>query len=344
MRASFFLGLLILLLSACQETQTPAVYLSGETMGTTYHITLIPDNPAFVESVLAADIDEALDRVNQLASTYRSDSDLSLFNQSPLGEWCAVPKPLLHMLQVGFDLNKLSAGAYDITVGPLVDYWGFGAGKEADVRHLPVDVLKQNIEAIKANVGMQYLEVDIANAKARRLRDIEVDLSSIAKGYGVDVVAELLELNGVNRYLVEIGGEVRVKGSNPSNQAWRIGIEMPALGHEGVTQAIALSDEAVATSGDYRNYYEVDGQRISHMIDPRTGYPVQHTLASVTVIDSTTERADGLATMFSVMGFEKALKLANDEGIAVYFIVREANGFASYHSDTFSPYLERLAK
>ncbi len=338
-----FLGSVCVLVavSGCSEPALSSLKLAGQTMGTTYHVTIVGPSEAYDRQGLQKSIDIELQQVNALASTYIEDSELNKLNRAPLGTWSSVPTGLFSMLETSVYLNRISDGAYDITVGPLVDYWGFGAGNSGKWREETSEAVKSEVELIKQKVGMAYLVLDSAAKKAKRVKPISLDLSSIAKGYGVDKIANLLEAKGIQNYLVEIGGEVKVSGINATSKAWKIGIEAPALGHEGVVQAIPLHNQAVATSGDYRNYYEEDGRRLSHTIDPRTGFPIAHNLASVTVIAENTALADGLATMFNVMGYEKSIQLADAEGIPVYFLVREADSFIAYHSKAFAPFLQK---
>lgn len=308
--------------------------IRGETMGTTYQVTVLgePEDKA----VLAQEIDQLLLILNDIASTYIEDSELNEFNRAPIGEWITVSPALYSMFEMAMEVAWLSNGAFDITVAPLVNAWGFG----------PMGRVEQRPNAIAqrellARVSYQHLELDLSRQQVRKKADIEVDLSAIAKGYAVDELAAWIDRRGYSDYLVEIGGEIKVAGESPRGDPWRVAVESPDA-REGVRTAIAIRDIAVATSGDYRNYYEEDGMRFSHTIDPRSGEPVQHSLASVTVLADTAAYADALATAFSVMGPEKTLKLAEQEGIAVYLIHKQGDGFVSKASSAFKPYEESL--
>ena len=200
-------------------------------------------------------------------------------------------------------LGELSDGVLDVTVGPLVNLWGFGPTMRPE--SIPS---QQDVDAVRAYTGLDKLTV-VKDGLVKAHPQLYVDLSTIAKGYGVDVVAELLEEQGVESYLVEIGGEMRVKGDKGNGSEWLIAIEKPVSDARAVQKIISIGDNAIATSGDYRNYYEQDGVRYSHLIDPRTGKPIQHNTVSVTVIHPSSMTADGMATAFNVMGWESAIAL-----------------------------------
>ncbi|HEY7885408.1 MAG TPA: FAD:protein FMN transferase [Cellvibrionaceae bacterium] len=323
-----------LLISACSshEETLPSHKISGQTMGTVYHVTVVAnkDEPFEVDvTALQQAIDAELVKINQMMSTYIADSELMQFNRGEVGEWQALSQPLLEVFAISREVSEKSDGAFDITVAPLVNLWGFGP--EMQPQRVPSEV--QLLQAQKL-VGYGYLDVDAQNA--RRMRNIQVDLSAVAKGYGADWVAAFLYDRGFSNYMVEIGGDARVNGVSSRGDAWRIAIERPSLLQEGVFMTVALNDQAVATSGDYRNYFEVDGIRFSHTIDPATGRPIKHNLVSVTVITDTAAKADAWATALNVLGPERGMSVANDEGLAVYMIVKTDDGFKSLQSNTFA--------
>ncbi len=323
--------LLFLFLSACSPAPEEIIQFSGKTMGTTYHITL--RNPGNLESaVLKQQLDYQLAHFNRIASTYIDDSELNLLNRAPLGEWQALSEPLYNILSLAMEVSWLTAGAFDITVAPLVDLWGFGPHKREG---------KPSAEELRgalARVGYTRLQLDMLEPKLLKTAALRMDLSAIAKGYAVDAAAIWLSSLGVQDYLVEIGGEMRVAGLSPRGDAWRIGVESPIGGQAQL--AIELGDIAVATSGDYRNYFEEGGVRYSHTIDPRTGQPVRHTLVSVTVLDASCAFADAMATAFSVMGAERTLALAEAQDLPVYLIESTDQGFVSRYSSAFAPYIQ----
>src|SRR5690606_30453475 len=227
--------------------------------------------------------------------------------------------------EVGEETN----GLLDVTVGPLVNLWGFGPlGRPEQVPSA------QQLQDVRDQIGYQYLTVE-NHQLTKAIPDLYVDLSTIAKGYGVDRVAILLEQMEIKNYLVEIGGEMRMRGTKPGEQPWRIAVEQPVSLDRAVQRIIEPGNNAVATSGDYRNYFEEDGTRYSHIIDPRTGYPIQHNLVSVTVITETCMDADAYATALTVMGAEGALEFANQKGLAVLLVTRENDQFKEYTSTAF---------
>ncbi|SDK22415.1 thiamine biosynthesis lipoprotein [Microbulbifer yueqingensis] len=309
--------------------------LSGPTMGTRYHITVVAPPAEVAKESLQELIEQELEAVNREMSTYIPDSELMRFNAGPIGEPVAISEPLADVVGLSIDINERSGGAFDITVGPLVNLWGFGPTPEPE--KVPG---QEEIDRLLGLVGSDALELERNPPRLTRTRDVQLDLSAIAKGHGVDRVAQLLEEQGIENYLVEIGGELRTLGHNPGGDEWRIGIESPTRAGQVVHKPVRVSGRAVATSGDYRNYYERDGVRYSHSIDPRTGRPLQHRLASVTVIADICAEADGLATALNVMGADAGLKLAEREGLAVFMLVKTDNGFEERFSSAFTPYLE----
>jgi thiamine biosynthesis lipoprotein len=279
-------------------------------------------------------IQARLDEINASMSTYRDDSEISRLNASPLEEWFPVSTDFLLVLQVALQVGSLSDGAYDVTVGPLVNIWGFGPGK---LTFEPPD--DATIRAAQEKIGQQYLSIDNDASAVKKTREVTLDFSSLAKGFAVDEVASLLKEQGIQSYLIEIGGEMKLAGLSARGDKWRVGIERPSSVARDAVVAISLTDAAVATSGDYRNYFDHDGQRYSHSIDPRTGYPVAHDLVSVTVVNNSAMLADAWATALIVLGFEAASERAQRQDLAVYFIRRSGDNYIHSHTDAFSGYL-----
>jgi len=306
--------------------------MQGKTMGTTYNIKVVGENIDTVK--LQQGIDEKLKQLNQEMSTYINDSELSTFNQSTSLESRSVSPGLARVLKEAIRLGKLSEGALDVTVGPLVNLWGFGPEYRPET--VPSDEL---LAQTKARIGLDKLVFE-QGMLSKSIPDLYIDLSTIAKGYGVDLVAEFVEVNGINNYLVEIGGEMRIKGFKHTGELWHVAIEKPLGNERAVHQIIVPKDNAVATSGDYRIYFEVDGQRFSHIIDPKTGKPINHKLVSVTVIHPSSMTADGLSTAMMVMGEEKALAFAEANGLAVYIIAKTEHGFVEQSTVKFMQYLK----
>ena len=260
----------------------------------------------------------ALDAVNERMSTYIKNSELSQINQNSSPDNIEISKPLRTVLEAAKNVTRDSQGAFDITVGPLVNAWGFGPDKK---RKSPSPEL---IADLKKNSGDQLWSLD-QNGVRKQNPKLYFDLSAIAKGYAVDQVARVLDKAKVQRYFIEVGGEVRAKGLNASNRSWRAGIERPAPNERRRTfQIINLKDKSIATSGDYRNrYVDAQGKVRSHTIDPSTGEPITHTLASVSVLHEECMYADAWATALNVLGVERGLDIANQLNLAAIFIKRE---------------------
>lgn len=325
----------LLLLQAC--TPEPRVWrFAGSVMGTSYHVSIVSPPDTLDRTQARAAIARVLAEVDGQMSTYKKDSDVSRFNRAAVGEWVPVSAATAKVVSRALEVHALSEGAFDITVGPLVDLWGFGAGSDPG-RQLPGD---EEIAAAIAKVGSKELAVRLDEPALIKYAEREIDLSAIAKGYGVDQAASWLEVAGVANYMVEVGGEVRAAGLNPNGKPWRIGVETPALQGGAPIVALALRDESVATSGDYRNYFEMDGKRFSHTIDPTTGRPISHALTSVTVIAQDCMSADAFATAIDVLGPERGLALAERQQLPVYLVIRAGEGFEARHSSAFDSHVD----
>ena len=319
--------------SACAK-QNEMISLSGSTMGTTYHIKVVPNEQMPTAQLLQEEIDLALELVNDQMSTYRPNSELSRFNQLPLEQSVEVSPDTIKVVEEGIRLYQVTDKALDITLGPLVNLWGFGPDKRPTKVPTPAD-----IDAAKAKTGINELSIE-GNRLIKHNAHLYVDLSSIAKGFGVDKVASILNKYNAAGYLVEIGGELSIKGTKADGSAWRVAIEQPTDdGTEAIQQIIAPGTMAMATSGDYRNYYEENGQRFTHIIDPRTGMPINHKLASVTILHQNCMTADGFATAMMVLGTEASLELAKQQHLAIMLIEKQGDGFKVYYSDAFKPFL-----
>ena len=333
----FFVALALILLSACDQP-ADLYRLSGPTMGTTWNATIVlPTDSDLQQEQLLSGIESALESVNESMSTYRDDSEISRFNLSPEEQWFSVSTDFYVVLSAALAVGQQSGGAYDVTVGPLVNLWGFGPKGL-----VPEPPTAESVMDVRQRVGQDYLRLNGESHSLKKSADVYLDLSSIAKGFAVDKIARWLDDQGVADYLVEVGGEMRVAGMSPRGDAWRVAIEQPEMGRFDIASAIRLSNAGVATSGDYRNYFEADGVRYSHSIDPRTGYPVAHELVSVTVVHPSTMLADAWATALTVLGAEDAWSVAQEQGLAVYLIQRDGDGFRSRYTDSFAPMLEEL--
>jgi len=328
---------LAIFLSGCfdQDKKQIQVKLQGRTMGVAYHITYI-DSAKNSEKVARArkkQIDALLEAVNDQMSTYRVDSQLSRFNQSSSVTPFEVSADTALVVKEAIRLAALSDGKLDVTVGPLVNLWGFGPQMKPDRLPSP-----QALATAKAMVGIEHLAV-VDNTLIKSNPKLYIDLSTIAKGFGVDKIARYLEGEGVNNYLVEIGGEVRSNGKPNPVRDWVIAIEKPISEHRAIQQAISPKDNGLATSGDYRQYFEENGRRFSHIIDPDTAMPIDHKLVSVTVIHPSSMTADGLSTAIMLMGPDDGLEFAQAQTLAAFLIIKTDKGFEAVYTDAFKPYL-----
>ena len=329
--ASWRSVILLVILSLLGCSNKPEVLnISGSKMGTTYQITIIADQ--LPPEDLEQQIEELLSKVDNSMSTYKENSEISQFNRLPVGKALTISQEFAEVVKISQQVWQLSNGAFDPTIGPLVDLWGFGPGERHD--SIPSS---HAIAQTKAKIGFDSVVLEENNLS--KTKPVALDLSAVAKGYAVDRVADLLEMLALPDYLVEIGGEIRVSGFNADGIAWRIAMEQPQLFAE-VDQVISITDIAVATSGDYRNYFERDGVRYSHTIDPKTGMPIDHNLASVTVLSESCAVADAWATAFSVMGAEKSLELAEQLDLTAYMLVRENGAFVSKNSSSFNFFVD----
>lgn len=327
--------LLCLQLAACsQQAKEQVLKISGPTMGTQYHISWVGTDPETAEP-LQVRIDERLREINRSMSTYDPESELSRLNLGQLAVdadgWVSLSADLTQVMSDALLVWRASGGAFDVTVGPLVNLWGFGP--EARPEHTPDEA---EIAARRAHIGSEKIELDAMHHRLRLQGPLYIDLSAIAKGWAVDELARLLTQQGIQSYMVEVGGELRTRGSKPDNSAWRIAIERP-LNPDTAEAAFILEpgNRGMATSGDYRNYFEEGGVRYSHTIDPATGHPIKHALASVSVVHSSTGLADAWATAITVAGPEKGMAIARQHQLAVLMLVREGDGFVQRASPAF---------
>ncbi len=321
--------------SDTNPTDTRRVHsFSGPTMGTSYTVKLVAEDDQDLRQIQLA-VQQTLDRINSRMSTYQQDSELSLFNQSPPNQWFPVSQETVEVVSMGLDISRVSDGAFDPTVGPLVNLWGFGPD--------PTKTIAPSVEVIAEKrqlIGYQHIETRPEPAALRKSTDAYVDLSAIAKGYAVDQVAALVG-NEFPNYLIEVGGELKAQGKKPGDEPWLIAIESPVAGTRDIQRIIAVNNTAIATSGDYRNYFEQDGVRYSHTIDPKTGSPIKHRLASVTVLDPNCARADAMATALMVMGEVEGLKLAKKLKMPVFMIYKTDTGFVEEYTDEFNQFLHK---
>jgi thiamine biosynthesis lipoprotein len=325
------------MLWSCGERKPPIVSLKGATMGTTYNIKYINVDSAsttLTSAQMQTQIDNLLVDINLLMSTYIPDSELSRLNASSANVAFPISPETEYVIQEALKLNRLSDGILDITVGPLVNLWGFGPNKRPN--KMPSD---DRLAEIRSYVGIDKFSLENSTI-TKTNANVYLDLSTIAKGYAVDEIAKLLSSQGLANYLVEIGGEMRLAGTKINQEKWLVAIEKPKVGARSLQQIISIGDNAIATSGDYRNYFEEEGVRYSHLINPKTGYPIKHNLVAVTVVAPQCIEADGLATALIVMGAERGIKLAEDNNIAALFITKEGEQFVEYQSTEFVSLVE----
>lgn len=330
-----WLCLVAWLLSGCSGWGAAEVHkLSGYSMGTSYTVSIVAKESE--ARALDGEVRTAIDEVNVAMSTYLPRSDVSRFNEAAVDDWIAVSPMTAEVVSLALEVAEASNGAFDPTIGPLVDLWGFGPKETTD--QVPTE---DEIKAALAMVGWQAIEVDQTANKLRKTEPRELDLSAIAKGYAVDQVASMLEARGITDYLVEIGGEMRFAGTKPDGAAWRVAIESPDSDRRSAYKILEVSDGSMATSGDYRNFFEQDGMRYSHTLNPQTGYPIRHDLVSATVIGERSVLSDAYATAFMVLGAEAAMTLASDQDLAVYLIQRNGEGDTETLSDRFKALFEQ---
>lgn len=337
-KASFLFVLTAIFLFGCDRQSSPqSFHITGPTMGTRYTVKIIDPPAALVQITLQQQIKQLLEQLNRQMSTYIPDSEIMVFNRLGVDQWQTISSDFLDVVLLSQKVAGMTDGAFDITIGPLVELWGFG---QREGQGIPAAA---DITDALSRVGWQQLSVKPENTAILKQIPLWLDVSAVAKGYAVDKIAQLLEQQQVAHYLVEVGGEMRVKGYNAQQQLWRIGIETPALLQQGAQQVIAMTDKAIATSGDYRNFFEEDGQRFSHTIDPKTGQPVRHRIASVTVIADTAAEADAFATALNVLGDTRALSFAEEQQLAAYFILHDdaeaEPGYRIVHTSEFNAFL-----
>lgn len=313
--------------------------LGGQSMGSTWSVKYVGTDASIAATRSA--IIARLDLVDRQMSTWKSDSDLSRFNSAPASTWHVLPDELFGVLDEALKLAADTAGAYDPTVGPMVDLWGFGPG--ATRREPPDPAL---IDALRARVGWRHVQLDRPAHRAWQAGGVHVDLSSIAPGFAVDQIADYLQQHSIPDYLVEVGGELRAQGSKPDGTAWQVAIQRPLDNDTADDSVVAehvvsLRQAALGSSGDYRHFFEDRGRRYAHRIDPRTGYPLDNGIASVTVMREHCIDADSLATALSVLGVEQGMDYANRHAIAALLIVRKDDGFEEHMTPLFAALLKK---
>jgi thiamine biosynthesis lipoprotein len=328
--------MLLVCLYGCQR-KVPDIELSGPAQGTTYNVK-IANPPARVDAHAArVAVDEVLEAVDLSMSTYRTDSEVSRFNASASTDWFEVSADLATVVAASHEVSKASGGALDITVGPLVNLWGFGPPGEP--AQLPDQAA---IDAARADVGYELLEVRLTPPALRKQSArLTIDLNAVAPGFTVDKLAAKFATLGIHHFMIDIGGEVQARGVNAQGEAWHIAVEKPVDTQPEAMAILRLPDLSVTTSGEYRHYYVRDGHRYSHTIDPRTARPVEHTLAAVVLIGKNSLDIDAWATALNVLGADGGLALATQRGLQAMFIVAEGATFRTRETPGFDQYIIR---
>jgi len=326
---------IVCLLSACTPVpQRHTLTLHGPIMGTDYRITLVADQP-LPEAQLREGMLRVMEQVNQAMSTYIDESEVSRFNQFGANQAFPISSQTAAVIKQSLEIADMSDGYFDITVGPLVDAWGFGA--DGSVDKVPS---QESLAQLEQSIGYKKLSLNHLELSKSHVA-VQIDLSAIAKGYAVDQVAEYLFEQSINDFLINIGGELRAAGVNVDSHVWRVGIERPEI-LGGVENIVELNNMAVATSGDYRNFVVLEGNKYSHTIDPNTRQPVFHKLALVSVMHERASYADALATAMMAMGDVRAQQFAEKHSIAAYFAIRSSLGedYQIVTTEQFMPYLQ----
>lgn len=334
LRLSLAVPAICLFLTGCARAPQELA-LSGPTMGTTYSVKIAAPPAGIDGNTVRVTIEQVLDRIDRRMSGYRDDSTIARFNASTSTDWFAVPDDLVRVVNESLKVAQLSQGALDITVAPLVNLWGMGsAGPRTE---LPSD---EEIAQAQKHVGYQMLETrEHPPALRKQVPQLTVDLNAVAPGYAVDLLYARFSSMGLANFMIDIGGEVRARGRNARGDPWRIAVERPIDAQPEPYAIVQLDDRAVTTSGEYRHYVMHDGHRYSHTIDPRTGRPVEHTLASVVVVSRTALEADAWATALNVLGADAGYALAQQRGMPVMFIVDEGGKLRSRMTLQFGGYL-----
>lgn len=322
-------GLLLMLglICACSKSETPIAKFEGMAQGTTYHISYWASEPVASEALEAAVNNEFM-RIDKLLSNYRADSVIETFNHNQSSDSQEVGEEIVRLFRLAQGVSSMSHGCYDLTIKPLFELWGF-MGESLTI---PSD---ERLNAALAQIGMHKVAiVDVGHMQ--KSPSVRVDLSSIAQGYSVGKISRVLEDFGIRNYLVEIGGELKSNGHKPNGQAWRIAIEKPLPGQQKFQKIVNLPLDrplSVMTSGTYRHYFDVNGQRYSHILDARSGRPITHDLVAVTVLHEDPATADAWSTALICVGQQQAMQMANDEGIPALFIQQQGDRLLESKSD-----------
>ena len=309
--------------------------IRGLTMGTSYAVELAAPIDDAMRTALAELFEVELAAINNAMSTYDLRSELSEFNRRQDLRWAPASRGLIEVLDSASRISAATQGAFDITVGPLVDVWGFGPNYRS--LRVPNDAA---IERVRGSVGYQHLQTDPSAGVIRKKHGrTQVDLNAIAPGYGVDRLAMILDRQGFGDYLVEIGGEFRARGNTAAGRPWRVAIERPVMGQRVLGEIVVLKNRAIATSGTTKDFFEQDGRYYSHSIDPTTGRPVEHPPMAVSVVADTAMEADGWATALLVLGPDRGYAMAQSRGLAAILVTASGPSFDVRITDALRDHL-----
>ena len=332
----YFFGLCV----GCQSQNQihERVTFDGSTMGTSYHIVVTTGFGTKTSTQLKKIVEQRLKEISQHLSTYIKDSEISRLNQAEAGVWVHVSSDLYRVVTAADSVSTVTDGAFDITIGPAVELWGFGDAKKISQNEPPKE---EQILAIKNSVGYQKLEIQEKPPAIKKLdSNLKIDVSAIAKGYGVDEIVLLLQgMEDTHGAMVEIGGEVRVFGDRHDGSEWTVGIQSPLRNRGGLAARVHLQDKSLASSGDYVHFFKHEGRSFSHIIDPDEGVPVETDVVATAVIDASCMVADAWATAFMVLDVKESLEIADREALGLMIIRREAtNDLEVISNNTFKQY------
>ena len=322
-----------LLIFSCSQEKNYNAKIKGNTMGTYYFIEVIDVPVELKIKNIELEIKNTLKKANKILSNWDKDSEISIINKTDKTTAIKISDELKEVFKTAKEINAKSNGFFDLTLDPIIELWGFGY-KSKQMQIIPKDNQIKNILSL---IGQKsFLKMDFDNNELiKKNKDIKINLSSIGKGYGIDLIGKKLDQLGINNYIINIGGDILTKGYNSKKENWIIGIENPNLKEKFIKEIVNLTNKGLATSGDYKNFFTKDGKRYSHIINPKTGKPIMHSTKSVTVIHENSMKADGWATAFLALGSLEGLKIADKEKIAVLFIDEIDSKLIKFKSSAF---------
>ena len=322
-----------LLIFSCSQEKNYNAKIKGNTMGTYYFIEVIDVPVELKIKNIELEIKNTLKKANKILSNWDNDSEISIINKTEKTTAIKISDELNEVFKSAKEINTKSNGFFDLTLDPIIELWGFGY-KSKQMQIIPKDNQIKNILSLIGQKSFLKMNFD-NNELIKKNKDIKINLSSIGKGYGIDLIGKKLDQLGINNYIINIGGDILTKGYNSKKENWVIGIENPNLKEKFIKEIVNLTNKGLATSGDYKNFFTKDGKRYSHIINPKTGKPIKHSTKSVTVIHENSMKADGWATAFLALGSLEGLKIADKEKIAVLFIDEIDNKLIKFKSSAF---------